>query len=126
MNTSPFSPPAEKLVIRGVDIVLTDAMMSLFQAKAERLLQLEPAINQLHIEVVGENRGSRQELVAKGHIDLDGFDLAAAVMSNDAAQAVDLLVVKFDRMLRRRALSLAHSSHRADAAIPSNAEPSLG
>ncbi len=125
MNTSPFSPSVEKLVIRGVDIVLTDAMTSLFQAKAERLLQLEPAINQLHIEVVGENRGSRQEFVAKGHLDVEGFDLAAAVMSDDAAQAVDLLVVKFDRMLRRRALSLAQSSPRADAAAHHNAEPPL-
>mgnify|MGYP000985763913 CR=1 FL=1 len=126
MNSPSSSPLLDKLVLRGVQCVLTDATTSLFQAKAERLLQLEPAINQLEIEVIGETRGSRQEFVAKGHIDLAGFDLAAAVMSDDAAQAVDLLIAKFDRMLCRRALALAQSGNRADATARSHAAAPLG
>lgn len=126
MNSSSSSPLLEKLVIRGVQCALTDATTSLFQAKAERLLQLEPAINQLEIEVIDESRDSRRGFVAKGHIDLDGFDLAAAVMSDDAAQAVELLIVKFDRMLRRRALALAQPGSRADTTPRSAAESPLG
>jgi Ribosome-associated protein Y (PSrp-1) len=126
MNSQFSSPSLAKLVIRGVDCALPDAMTSLFQTRAERLLQLEPAVHQLEIEVIGEDRGSRRSFVAKGHIELDGFDLAAAVMSDDAAQAVDLLIVKLDRMLRRRALALAQSAHRSDATHRSEADAPLG
>ncbi len=126
MNSSPSSPLLEKLVIRGVHCALTEAMTSLFQSQAERLLQREPAINRLEIEVIDETRNLRRGFVAKGHIDLAGFDLAAAVMSDDAAQAVDLLLVKFDRMLRRRSLALAQSGSRSDITPRSTAESPLG
>lgn len=106
--------------------MFTDATTSLFQAKAERLLQLEPAINRLEIEVIGETRGSRREFIAKGHIDLAGFDLAAAVMSDDATQAVDLLIAKFDRILCRRALALAQSGNRVETTAASHAAAPLG
>jgi putative sigma-54 modulation protein len=111
MPTSPLIAPTSfaigtKLIVRGIHLELTEAMKISINTKAERLFRHEPRILRIRIDVDRDHRGSVRLFTAKGHIEIAGPDLQASVKSEDAYKAVDLLIDKLDRMLRRRVTAL--------------------
>lgn len=90
------------LILRGVHLWLTPAIKSAISQKAERLFRHEPHIIRVRVDVARDHRRSIHTFTAKGHVEMPGPDLTAAVVNGDAYQAVNLLIDKLDRMLRRR------------------------
>lgn len=95
-----------KLILRGLHLSLTDAMRDALASKAARLFRHEPRILRLRIDVERDfHRGCRR-FVAKGRIEIAGPDLVAAVAHENAYAAINLLIARFDRMLRKRMSNL--------------------
>lgn len=101
-NTTPATNVNPKLILRGIHISLTDAMRSVLNEKAERLLRHEPRIDRIRIDIDHDATRGREVFVAKGHIEIGGPDLLATVASDNAYKAADLLIGKLDRMLAKR------------------------
>lgn len=95
-----------KLILRGLHLSLTDAMKSALETKALRLFRHEPRILRLRIDVEREFCGGLRRFVAKGRVEIAGPDLTAAVPHDDAYTAINLLIAKLDRMLRKRTSNL--------------------
>jgi putative sigma-54 modulation protein len=104
----------DKLLLRGIHLSLTEAMRATLRTKADRLLRHEPRIDRIRIDVELDKTAGHQALfVAKGHIEIGGPDLLAAVAANDAYKAIDLLVDKLDRLLGKRAKLFKSRRHAA-------------
>jgi len=107
MNTlfpDPASPNADRLILRGVHVTLTEALRSNIQTKVERLFRHEGKILRVRIDVEHDKtKGIGHQFIAKGHIEIGGPNLLASVSSEDAYKSLDLLVDKLDELLRRRA-----------------------
>ena len=102
--THHVSPDAgAKILIRGIHLTLTEALRDALRAKAGRLLRHGPRIDRVRIELEHDTTRGRAVFVAKGHIEIGGPDLVAAVAAEDAYKAADLLIDKLDRLLIRRA-----------------------
>jgi putative sigma-54 modulation protein len=99
-----FLPLAPRLLLRGIHLSLTAALRSVVELKTERLLRHEPRILRIRVELEHDRtRGPAAAFVAKGHLEVRGNDLLAAVASEDCYKSIDLLVDRLDRMLQRRA-----------------------
>ncbi len=121
-NTTPALTPNvnPKLLIRGVHLSLTEAMRNALASKAERLLRHEPRIDRIRLDIELDATRGRAVFVAKGHIEIGGPDLLAAVAAEDAYKAADLLIDKLDRLIRRRTSLFKARRHREErlAEIP--------
>lgn len=91
-----------KLILRGIHLWLTDAMKAALATKATRLFRHEPRILRLRIDVEHDLRGRTRVFTARGRVELAGPDLTASVTTDDAYVAINLLIDKLDRMLRKR------------------------
>lgn len=107
---SPKIDIGNKLVLTGLHLWLTEAMKNTLTAKAERLFRHESQIVRVRISIDCEHLRTGKEFVASGQIEIHGPDLIATVKSDDAYKAMDELIQKLDRMLRRR--STARLSRR--------------
>ena len=92
------------LIITGIHMDLTDALKQAVTEKAERLFRHEERIIRVKVELECDyGKGGREhQFFAKGHIDIYGPSLNVTVADPDCHKALDLLVDKLDRMLRRR------------------------
>ncbi len=106
MTTTNPPSPSEKIVLRGLNLWLTEAMKAAITQKAERLFRHEPRIVRVRIGIDCESRRTGREFCALGHVEVHGNDLLASVIDTDAYRAIDLLVQRLDRMLRRRATAM--------------------
>lgn len=95
-----------KLIIRGIHLWLTEAMRAALRTKTERLFRHEPRILRLRIDVENDLRGRLRVFTAKGRVEIAGPDLSAAVTAENAYAAINLLIGKLDRMLRKRTSNL--------------------
>ena len=102
MPTIP-TPHASKLILRGIHVSLTPALRAALEQKAERLLRHEPRIDRIRIDLDHDRTRGQDVFVAKGHIEIGGPDLVASVTEAEAYTAIDLLIDKLDRLLRKRA-----------------------
>jgi putative sigma-54 modulation protein len=94
---------AAKLLIRGVHLKLTEALRAYVVNKAGRLLRHNDYIIRLRVDLEHDKTATvARQFVAKGHIEIGGPDLIAAVNSDDAYKSIDLLTDKLDALLRRR------------------------
>lgn len=106
-----------KVILRGIHLELTDAMRTVFNDKASRLLRHEPRIIRIRIDVeLDKTKTSKDHFVAKAVIEINGPDLVASVDSDDAYKSVDLLVDKLDGLLRKRHSELKEKRHHPHAA----------
>jgi len=105
MNTD-LPSTTNKIILRGVNLWLTDAMKAAITRKAERLFRHEPRIVRVRIGIDCEHRRTGREFCALGHVEVYGNDLLASVIDTDAYRAIDILVRRLDRMLRRRATAM--------------------
>lgn len=100
---------ADKIIVRGVHLNLSDSLRAAATDKAARLLRHSDRIVRVRVDLEHDHTaGDPVSYVAKGHIEIAGPDLIARVASEDAYKALDLLIDKLDRMLRER------SRERAD------------
>ncbi len=102
---SPVCFNSEKLILRGIHLDLTDAMKAAVESKAERLFRHEARIVRLRVDVDCGYRNHTRIFTAKGRVEIAGPDLTATVTSEDAYNAINLLIDKLDRLLRKRATS---------------------
>ncbi len=112
-----------KLILRGVHLSLTEAMRAVLEAKTRRLFRHEPRILRVRVDVERDFHRGRRRFVAKGRIEIAGPDLTAAVAHEDAYAAINLLIAKLDRMLRKRTSNLLR--HRAADDIRAHRSPAL-
>lgn len=101
ITTSP--PLHDKLILRGIHLNITDGLRASITAKVARLLRHDPHLVRVRIDVDAERRGQAWAFTAKGELELEGPNLCASVTTSDGYAAVDLLISKLDRMLRKRA-----------------------
>jgi putative sigma-54 modulation protein len=119
--TSPETKSSgDKLILQGIHLHLTEAMKAMITAKAEKLLRHEPNIVRIRIDIEPHHNAGHKTFEAKGHIEIGGPDRHVTVTSDDAYQAVDELIDKLDRQLRKR--STEYRSRRAADDIRSHPE----
>jgi putative sigma-54 modulation protein len=93
----------DKLLLRGIHLVLTQALRDIVAEKTARLFRHETDLVRLRLDLEHDRTKSPvQAFVARGRIELHGPDLVASVASEDCYKSVDLLVDKLDALLRRR------------------------
>ncbi|MDR0756072.1 MAG: ribosome-associated translation inhibitor RaiA [Puniceicoccales bacterium] len=91
------------IIITGVHLTLTDAMKNIVTEKVSKLFKHEPSIVRVRVELVQDTSKKDQgEFMAKGHIQIQGPDLVVAVYSENLYKAIDALVEKLQRKIRRR------------------------
>jgi putative sigma-54 modulation protein len=101
VNSHPIDE--SKFIIRGIHLDLTEALKKITMEKAARLLRHNEHILRIRLDLeLDKTRGSADQFIAKGRIEISGPDLIASVHSEDAYKSVDLLVDKLDALLRER------------------------
>lgn len=111
------------LIITGIHMDLTESLKQTVTEKVERLFRHEERIIRVKVELECDHgKGGREhEFTAKGHISINGPSMNVAVKDPDCHKAVDLLVDKLDRMLRRRSrLKIVKRKDTHDVEIPAS------
>jgi len=116
------TPAADRLIIRGIHLELTDALRASIEEKSARLFRHQEHLVRIRIDLEHDKTASIDlRFVAKGRIELGGPDLIASVATDDAYKSVDLLIDKLDGQLRRRASEYKGRRHKdADVAKASD------
>ncbi len=107
------------LIITGIHMDLTEALKQVVTEKVERLFRHEERIIRVKVELEYDHRrgGKEHDFIAKGHITMNGPVMNVSVHDPDCHKAIDLLVDKLDRMLRRRSrirISKRKDTHQVD------------
>ena len=111
------------LIIAGIHMDLTDSLKQNVTEKAERLFRHEDRIIRIKVELECDHTksGAEHEFIAKGHIEINGPSMNVSVRNEDCHKAIDLLVDKLDRMLRRRSrLRLVKRKDTHEVEIPAH------
>ena len=91
------------IIITGVHLTLTDAIKNVVNEKLSKLFKHEPTILRIRVELIEDvNKKDLGEFTAKGHIEIQGPSLVVAVSSENMYKAIDILVEKLQRKIRRR------------------------
>ena len=91
------------VIITGVHLTLTDAIKNVVNEKVAKLFKHEPSIVRVRVELVQDTeRKDHGEFLAKGHIQIQGPDLVVAAHAENLYKAIDFLIEKLQRKLRRR------------------------
>lgn len=92
------------VIISGINIELTGALKAIVHDKVTRLFNHEGHIIRIRIELEFDpTRDNQRSHIAKGHIEIKGRDMVTSVATDDLYKSIDLMTIKLDRMLRRRA-----------------------
>ena len=98
---------SHEVIVSGIHLELTPSLKTYVQGKVERLFRHEERIVRLRVELECDAKQAvGQRFTAKAHIQIHGPDINAHEMADDCYKAVDFLVDKLDRMLRRRSTEL--------------------
>tara|TARA_B100001093_G_scaffold15198_1_gene13965 strand:+ start:2264 stop:2647 length:384 start_codon:yes stop_codon:yes gene_type:complete len=94
----------QKLIIAGNNLELTNSIKTVIEEKSEKLFDHNEKIIRMRVEVEYDPHQSthQKEYIAKGHLDVRGNDHIVATASNDLYKSIDQMVLKLDRMMRRR------------------------
>ncbi|AHF91490.1 30S ribosomal protein S30 [Opitutaceae bacterium TAV5] len=105
---------ARELIVSGIHLELTPSLKTFVQEKADKLFRHEERILRIRIELEcdQQTRDPGQRFIAKGHMQIHGPELNAAVVSGECHKSVNMLVDKLDRMLRRRSRFMKVQRHR--------------
>ena len=94
---------AEKVIVSGIHVELTEALKNAANHQASKLLRHNEHIVRIRIDIDHDKtKGRGDEYVAKGLIEISGPDLVSSATSEDAYKSLDLLADKLDRLIRRR------------------------
>ncbi len=101
MNRSPIQ---NEVIVSGIHLELTPSLKFYVNEKVGRLFRHEERIVRIRVELEYDGKNDvAHPFIAKGHIAIHGPDLNCSVASDECHKAVDLLVDRLDRMLRRKA-----------------------
>ena len=103
-----------KVILRGIHLRLTEAMRTSLREKAEKLFRHGPQILLVRIDVVREHTRIGRRFAARGRIEIAGPDLTASTVHEDAYLAINLLIDKLDRMLRKRSTAQRRDRYKDD------------
>lgn len=121
-DPTPHAVDPAKFIIRGIHLDLTDALRQIAMEKAARLLRHNDHIIRIRLDLEHDKtRGSADQFIAKGRLEVSGPDLIASVHSEDAYKSLDLLVDKLDALLRARSgLRKDKRNHPHAAELPAD------
>ena len=109
-QTDPSSA-ADKIIVQGIHMELTDALRAAVANKCERLFRHSDRIIRIRVYLEYDKRRSgKPHFIAKGHIEIGGPDMVVTMESDDAYKSIDMMSQKLDRLLRVRAS--AHKKKR--------------
>ena len=92
-----------ELIVSGNHIELTDRMKNMVETKTSKLFVHEDRIQRLRVELGCDDiANKKKEYWAKGHIEINGKPLIVKEKEEQLYKAIDQMVLKLDRMLRRR------------------------
>jgi putative sigma-54 modulation protein len=114
MNHPTLLEGGDKLIVRGIHLSLTEAMKSAISSKVERLLRHEPKIVRVRIDVEPMRIEHHRVFTAKGQVQVSGPDLCVSAIHEDAYHAIDDLIDKLDRQLRKRATASSRNRGQED------------
>ncbi len=113
INNETPSSAADRLIVRGIHLEMTDALRNAVVEKTARLFRHDDHIIRLRIDIEHDKtRDVNTRFVVKGQIEITGPDLVASVAEDDAYKAVDFLVDKLDGLLRKRHSHRKEKIHR--------------
>ncbi|HTX65931.1 MAG TPA: ribosome-associated translation inhibitor RaiA [Opitutaceae bacterium] len=98
------APSPHEVIVSGIHLDLTPSLKAYVGEKVDLLFRHAERIVRVRVELTfdGKNDVTRP-FTAKGHVTIHGPDLNCSVAAQKCHEAVDLLVDKLNRMLRRRA-----------------------
>jgi len=106
---------AEKVIVSGIHLDLTDALKAAAHHQATKLLRHNDHIVRIRLDIEHDKTKAKDaEFIAKGLIEISGPDLIASVGSEDAYKSLDLLADKLDRLIRRRHRKRVGGRHSED------------
>jgi len=118
------SSAADRLVVRGIHLELTDALRNAVAEKTARLFRHEEHIVRLRFDIEHDKTADvNRRFVAKAEIEIRGPNLNAAASSEDAYKSIDLLVDKLDGLLRKRSNHRKEKIHHPHSIELSDAVP---
>lgn len=98
------SPTPNDVIVSGIHLDLTPSLKFYVNEKVGRLFRHEERIVRIRVELEYDGKNDVvHPFIAKGHVAIHGPDLNCSVAADECHKAVDLLVDRLDRMLRRRA-----------------------
>jgi putative sigma-54 modulation protein len=98
------APNHHEVIVSGIHLDLTPSLKFYVKEKVGRLFRHAERIIRIRVELESDGKNDvTRPFIAKGHITIHGPDMNCSVASDECHKAVDLLVDKLDRMLRRRA-----------------------
>lgn len=110
----------KELIISGIHLELTTRKKNMVESKTAKLFNHEERIQRIRVELgVDEIKNGKKEYSAKGHIEINGKPLIVTEKDEQLYKALDQMVMKLDRMLRRRSrLRVSKRKHKQDLDIP--------
>lgn len=92
-----------ELIVSGNHLELTTRMKDMVESKTSKLFSHEERIQRLRVELGSDDIANhKKEFWAKGHIEINGKPLIVNERDEQLYKALDQMVIKLDRMLRRR------------------------
>lgn len=89
-------------------------MKAALETKARRLFRHEPRIVRVRVDVTRELSGNVRNFTARGRVEIAGPDLCVAVTHRDAYAAINLLMNRLSRQLRKRSTALRRNRSTDD------------
>ena len=92
------------LILSGVHFELKEGHKNLVSEKMEKIFKHEEKIIRARVELEHDTKSSsnEKEYVAKGHLEMKSTTITISAASHTINKAIDELVEKLDRGLRRR------------------------
>jgi len=92
------------LIISGLHLDLTDALKNIVSDKMDKIFKHEEKIIRARMELDQDSRSSshKNQFTAKGHLELKGSTITISTSSDNLYKAIDDLIEKLDRGLRRK------------------------
>ena len=109
MTTETLSPELldDRIIVSGIHLSLTAAIKQAVATKVGKLLRHEPRIVRVRVDLEQDtSRAIGARFVAKGRIEIGGPDIVAEAAEENAYKAIDELVGRLDRGLRKRSTAL--------------------
>ncbi|MEQ9824453.1 MAG: ribosome-associated translation inhibitor RaiA [Puniceicoccaceae bacterium] len=109
-----------ELIISGNHLELTSRMKEMVESKTAKLFHHEVRIQRIRVELgVDDITPNQKEYWAKGHIEINRKPLIVKEKDGELYRALDQMVIKLDRMLRRRSrLRVAKRKLKQEIDIP--------
>ncbi|TVR50759.1 MAG: ribosome-associated translation inhibitor RaiA [Puniceicoccaceae bacterium] len=110
------------VIIKGIHMELTDALKNIVHEKVTKLFRHEERIVRIRVDLEHDKaRDKEKEFTVKGEIEISGPTMVVSECNGDCLKALDRVVDKLDRKLRRRARMMkSKRNHPHPVEIPAD------